>query len=163
MKQKYLFIVTTIITSLVILSGDVHALEIEMSGNGSESSSEIQVAVEQETTVEQSYEANVENDVNTEANTGDNEASGNTGEETNISTGDIQNQVEVTNEVNSSTVQTQDCCQDNTSLVIEGNGADSENSIDYSQSQETNVQVIQEADIQNSITGNSNTGIWMRP
>ena len=156
MSRKLTFLAAILIVAFSMYA-DAYALELEISGNGNSSNSEIQVQVEQETTIEQSNEADVSNEVETEANTGDNEANGNSGE-TQIQTGDINAQTEITNELNTSVIDTGCCQEEETTITIEGNGADSQNTVELSVSKQTNVTVHQEANINNHINGTANTG-----
>lgn len=133
-------------------------IHLEVSGNGEGSVNEVSSESSTETSIEQSNEANISNDVDIDSNTGENQASGNTGEQTEISTGDVANEVLVTNQTNTSSVQTECCDQTNTELIIQNNGDSSINTIESSSTQTTEVSVNQEATITNNINGTSNTG-----
>lgn len=142
----------------LILAPNVHALEIVVSENGSGSTSEATVETTQETQVTQTNEAEVENTVQADSNTGGNEASGNTGGSTTIETGDTKTNIDVENSVNSSSVTAEQCCVDEVTAKISGNGSDSENEIDLKQESNVEVNVNQSANIQNNIQGTVNTG-----
>lgn len=133
------------------------ALEIVVTDNGSGSESEIQVSQETQTTVNQTNEANVANDIDVSANTGENEASENTGGDVAINTGDVSENISVDNSVNSSVVETE-CCPQDVTATISGNGADSDNDIDLDVDNETNISINQIAYITNNIQGTANTG-----
>jgi len=135
----------------------VKALEIVVTDNGSGSESEVQLTQETQTNVTQTNEANVANDVNVSANTGDNEASDNTGGNVAIETGDVTENIAVDNSVNSSVVETE-CCPQDLTVLISGNGADSENEIDLEIENETQIYINQIAYITNNIQGTANTG-----
>lgn len=135
----------------------VRALEISVTGNGSESVNEVAVQTSTITSVQQSNEANVSNNVATDANTGGNTASGNTGGSTAIDTGNITENVSVETAANASSVETP-CCAQESSAEISGNGADSQNSINVSQTSQTNVTLEQTANVTNKVEGKANTG-----
>ncbi|OGY16146.1 MAG: hypothetical protein A2785_00985 [Candidatus Chisholmbacteria bacterium RIFCSPHIGHO2_01_FULL_49_18] len=149
-----------ILVCVVILAapGSAFALELVISGNGDGSSNEVQTSVEQNTTVEQTNEGSVENNVSEEANTGGNTADGNVGGEVSIETGDIQAITQVTNDFNTTVVDVGECCQEETTVLIEGNGTDSQNTVELALSNQTLVSVNQEANVTNFINGWANTG-----
>ena len=134
-----------------------YALEIVVTDNGSGSESEVQLTQETETNVTQTNEANVANDVNVSANTGDNETSDNTGGNVAVATGNVTENIAVDNSVNSSVVESE-CCPQDLSAAISGNGADSDNDIDLTVENSTNISVNQIAYITNNIQGTANTG-----
>ena len=134
------------------------ALEIVITDNGSGSNNEVQTQVETSTNIEQSNESNISNEVVTEANTGGNEASGNTGGDINLTTGDVNQNLSIENSVNSSVVETE-CCPQDASVNISGNGADSENGVFLAlNNNNTDVYIGQNADVKNKIEGVANTG-----
>ena len=133
------------------------ALEIVITDNGSGSNNEVQTQVETSTNIEQSNESNISNEVVTEANTGGNEASGNTGGDINLTTGDVNQNLSIENSVNSSVVETE-CCPQDASVNISGNGADSENGVFLALNNNTDVYIGQNADVKNKIKGVANTG-----
>lgn len=147
----------------IMLFGTVvpHAIaeEIVVTGNGAASSNQTTVASTQQTTVTQSNTANVTNNVTVNANTGNNTASNNTGGNTAIATGDVNSSTGVTNNLNTS-IASQDCgCIQGTSTsVISGNGAGSNNSINYNSSNKTTVSTLNNGTVINNIRTNANTG-----
>ena len=149
-----------ILVCVVILAapGSAFALELVISGNGDGSTNEVQTSVQENSTVEQTNEGSVKNTVAQEANTGGNTADGNVGGEVNIETGDIKAITQVTNDLNTSIVDVGDCCQDETTVLIEGNGTDSQNTVELALSNQTLVSVNQEANVTNTISGWANTG-----
>lgn len=142
---------------LISRSTFVLALELEISGNGSSSDSQVSVQEVTQSTVEQANQASVGNSVTSDSNTGDNSASGNTGSDVSVATGDTSSQASTTTSVNFSSVDI-GCCPTGTSLTITGNGSDSQNNIDLAQTATTDIFVSQNANITNSIYGTSNTG-----
>lgn len=136
----------------------VRALEITVTGNGNESVNEVAVQTTTTTTVQQTNEADISNNVVTDANTGGNTASGNTGGNTSIDTGDVAQNVTVETAVNASSIETPCCNGGDTKIEVTGNGSGSQNSVDLTKSQETNITISQDADVKNSVNGTANSG-----
>lgn len=155
--MKKILITTASIVSLLIFSTKVYAQEIVVEGNGQNSQNQVSVDVSNTTNVTQENNANVENNVDVAANTGGNQASGNTSDQTTITTGDIQASSTVENSVNTSVAEI-DCCPQSQDFIIKGNGADSQNTIDVTVTSSTNINVTQNAYIQNNVHGTANTG-----
>lgn len=132
------------------------AEELTISGNGENSQNQINISQTQTTTVEQVNQADVQNNVSSTANTGQNTASANSGDAS-ITTGDISSNTSVENSANVSSAQV-GCCPQSLEIEVSGNGTDSENSVDVTLTNQTNVLVTQNADITNNINGNLNTG-----
>lgn len=136
----------------------VSADEAAVSGNGAGTSNTVTIEVNQSNTTTQNNTAEVTNNVDINANTGNNEASDNTGGETNISTGDVNSNVEIVNAgINQNYVDT-GCCLEGVSAQITGNGSGSNNNINYSVNNSSNINVGNSANINNSISGSANTG-----
>lgn len=154
--KKHSFILF-VLSLILAFAPNVRAVELVISGNGSESNSQINTQIETITEVTQTNEANISNEVNTNADTGGNSASGNSGGETSINTGDIDTKLTVENSVNS-TATNIDCCAQDTGASITGNGSDSQNSINLEQNNNTGVVINQSADIKNDVKGSANTG-----
>lgn len=133
---------------------------LQITGNGSKSDNTAVVNSNSSTTVTQNNTATIENNVKQNSNTGNNTASGNSGQ-TAITTGDSSSKVAVANSGNTSIAST--CCPtqpgSNTSTnIISGNGANSQNNILSNSNSQTVVSVNQTATIRNNISGNANTG-----
>lgn len=145
--------------ALILSAGPAYAQELVISGNGSSSDSQVQVSLNAQTTVEQSNQANVTNDVNVAADTGNNSASSNTATDTSINTGNINSDTSIQNSANTSNVSL-DCCpnQSGLNVNISDNGTNSDNSVDLSLSNNTNINVYQDAYINNIVNGSANTG-----
>jgi hypothetical protein len=157
-NRKYLslFVLLFFSTSLFFAPFS-YALELVVSGNGSGSDNQVGLRVENQTTVDQTNEANIENTVAEEANTGQNSASENSGGDVNIQTGDVSSYTSITNEINNSYVET-GCCSSSTKLTITENGSGSVNSIDLHQERSVNVNVVNNANVINEVKGSANTG-----
>ena len=135
----------------------VRAEEIEVTGNGSESVNTVSAEISQTTSVVQENNASIENSVDTSADTGGNTASDNTGGSVQIETGDIIEELTIENAVNSSFVDIP-CCESDFSAEISGNGEGSENTINISEENNTEIYISQNADIDNRVEGSANTG-----
>lgn len=145
-----------IVTLSIISNQLIYADEITISGNGGGDNTVV-VNSSQNTTVDQSNNAQINNNVAANTDTGNNQASQNTGDAT-INTGNANISSNVTNEnINQSSVQT-GCCQADTSLNISGNGAGSDNTIVYNTSSNTNTSINNNANINNNVHGTANTG-----
>src|SRR4030042_3886734 len=161
-KKGFEKFITVLSLLLVIFLGPVqtvYAIEIVISGNGSESVNEVTTQVTTQTEVLQTNEASVQNTVNIDANTGSNSSSENTGGDTSIQTGDIKVNTEIATSANSSSVETP-CCDTNpkTDIIISGNGDNTQNSVNVTKVQETTIYVNQDAKINNVVNGQANTG-----
>lgn len=158
--KKALIATLAICFASLFKASDIYAekLHFEISGNGSQSENQISSEQVREISIQQSNESNVENDVDVDANTGENNVSDNSGDQTQISTGDIETQTGITNQLNSSVVQQECCPQGEGAAAISGNGSNSTNDIDLTVSNGTDVTLIQEANIENNIYGVANTG-----
>lgn len=123
----------------VLLAGSAFATDLEISGNGADSTNKIEVKTESCCTVVQNTETNVWAGVSASASTGGNEASGNTGGDVSITSGDATATASVSVIGGSNTATNPCCCQSNPCLdggcvdglsaLISGNGADSWNQI----------------------------------
>jgi hypothetical protein len=163
-KQNKLKIAAATATLLVFLGVSVApkvlAEELNISGNGAESKSEIKTTTSSDTNVQQNNNADVNNDVDVNANTGNNEANKNTGGDVSITTGNIDSSTSVSNGVNFSTVNVTSCdnCGSSGSITISGNGAYSDNKIDLNSSSRNRIHVDQNANIRNYIDEDLITG-----
>lgn len=131
---------------------------LEISGNGSDSESDVVVTTSNNTAVVQDNKANVKNEISSNSNTGGNVADDNTGGDVEIETGDSDTEVNVSNSLNSNAAQV-DCCQaGDTEIKISGNGTKSDNKVDLDQSNKTEVFQNNKADVYNKVDVDSNTG-----
>ena len=133
-------------------------ITLEVSGNGSDSDSEVKFEQENEVKVEQSNYAEVLNDVQVYSNTGDNEAEDNTGGPVEIETGDAETNVTVSNTLNSNFAQVDSCCTGDVEAKITGNGTDSDNDIDLELENEVKVNQYNDALVLNYVEAKSETG-----
>jgi len=158
MKKQILSAMTAGALLLNVATPALAGTTLEISGNGSNSDSEVKVNNSNNTTVVQNNDAKVNNDIKVNSNTGDNSASDNTGGEVKVETGDADTEVNVSNSLNTNAAKV-DCCQSgDTELKISGNGTKSDNKIDLDQSNKTEVFQTNKADVNNKVDVDSNTG-----
>jgi len=136
------------------------ATTIQVSGNGASSSNTAGVTNTQSTTVTQSNDANITNTIHVDATTGGNTSSDNTGGNTTVSTGGASSNVTVDNNANSNVVNGVGCgsCVSGASVVVAGNGADSTNTAEVSNSNDNAVFQTNNANINNNVNVGANTG-----
>ena len=143
---------------LFIFNSPVIAEELILSGNGSESNSQISVSSTSNTQVSQSNQANIQNEVSTDLNTGENSVSQNTEADTTIKTGDISSETNIQISANTS-LFTQNCCTTSDAKInISQNGTDSTNIVDVDNYINSQITINQSANIKNTIEGSANTG-----
>ena len=137
------------------------ATTLEISGNGTSSSNEVKLEVEQNTEVFQTNVADVYNEVNADANTGKNDANDNTGGDVSIDTGDAKVLVDVTNSLNSNVAEVDCCPTADVDVLISGNGSDTWNKVDLSINEDeggTTIVQTNLADVTNKVDADANTG-----
>ena len=132
---------------------------LEITGNGSDSESTIDLDRTTATTVTQTNAAQVTNNVNTDAKTGGNDANDNTGGNVEIDTGDASVGVSVENMLNSNSADIGcDCDGGDTEVKIDGNGSDTDNKVDLDQSSVKALFQTNVADVDNNIEADAKTG-----
>ena len=131
---------------------------IEISGNGSSSTNDAQVTLEQQTTVVQENNADINNYVEVSADTGSNDANDNTGGDVDIDTGDATVDVSVSNTVNSNTASVDCCPTGDTEVLISGNGTGSDNDAELNMANATELFQSNNADVQNTVFADAKTG-----
>lgn len=140
----------------MLLTRQVSAIEFVITENGSGSESLIATQTQTQTIITQTNDAQVTNNISTDATTGNNTANDNNGDIA-ITTGDIKENIEITNSLNNSEVQTP-CCQTEISGIISENGSNSINTLTLNPQLITVVNINNYANITNSVTGSANTG-----
>lgn len=133
------------------------AMELEISGNGSQSVSSTEVDTHSSQSVVSTNESAVTNTVDANANSGTNTVSGNSGNST-VSTGSISNKTQVDNTGNTSSVVSQECCSGASAVKVTDNGVGTANSVDVKNNQSTTVTTSNKATIFNNIQSYGNTG-----
>ena len=155
-KTVIIFSILGLLTSS--FTGLIKAEEIVISGNGAESANHATVEVDSISTVTQTNNAQVENNVNATADTGNNSVSSNTGGDVSIDTGNATQNITVENSLNVTSANTQCCNGEETKILISGNGTDSANDANLTSTTNNVVEINQNANITNNITGYLNTG-----
>jgi len=132
---------------------------VEISGNGSESDNIVSVETVKETVVVQSNEADIDNDIEVEVETGENEVNDNTGGDALVMTGNASGSVDVSTRVNLNAVSDErEVVRDDTSVLISGNGADSDNDVDLESFELVEIFQDNYADIDNDVEVDAETG-----
>lgn len=147
--------------SLFVVAPAVSAAEttIEIMGNGAGSDNDVTVDTIHTNTVVQTNVSDVDNDVTVDANTGRNDANRNTGGDVEIDTGDVEANVEIVNSLNSNSADVASCdCDGELDVLIEGNGADSINTVDHTSTSDTIVGQINDTTVDNVVDVVANTG-----
>lgn len=155
--KSILITFVALLTLLLYPASATTALDVSIVDNGSGSSNEVSVVTENTVNVEQTNTVSVENIIEASSNIGENTASENSGDMI-VDTGDSSQVVVVENALNESFVETDDCCNEETTVVIGDNGADSANSVIVNENINTNVVISQNATTVNNISGSANTG-----
>jgi hypothetical protein len=131
---------------------------IQISGNGAGSDNYANVTQTSTTVVNQTNTANVTNNVNANADTGDNKANFNTGGNVTINTGNANITANVSNTLNSNQAEVKCCQAGNTDVLIEGNGAFSNNTVNLTQVGATSVNQNNNAYVTNNVDAYADTG-----
>lgn len=134
------------------------ATTLEISGNGTDSKSNIVTENSGSTTVLQSNTAVVTNNITSNSNTGDNSASKNTGGDVAVRTGDAKTEVKVENNLNSNTAHVDCCANGDTDVVVSGNGYDSDNKVVVKDARDNSIYQNNEAKVENAVEAKANTG-----
>ena len=155
---------TALATGAVLANAFVPAAfastDLTITGNGSNSDSDVNVTKTNNTVVTQNNTANVNNNVKVDANTGGNSASDNTGGDVKVRTGDANTDVTVKNMLNSNSADVANCggCGEDVDVEISGNGTHSDNKADLDF--KNNVELFQtnNADVKNKVDVDANSG-----
>ncbi len=127
-------------------------------GNGSHSDNEIDLEFENEIDLDQDNYANIDNRVDVDADSGWNNVSDNTGGETYLYTGDVEAELFVDNMVNFNAANVEDCCFEDLTAKVAGNGTDSENEIEYEVENELESDQDNNSDLDNRLYVDGYTG-----
>jgi len=131
-------------------------------GNGAFSTNNVNDTQRNTTAVNQTNNSTITNTVNTTSNTGRNNASENTGGNTLLQTGSVTTGVSVSNFANSNALTLGSGAGNgnggDTTLLIGGNGAESDNSIRLVDNNATTLNQTNNSTITNNIRTRSNTG-----
>lgn len=133
-------------------------LALNISGNGSDSYNSIDYSSNSTTNVSISNSANIENRVQGHANTGNNSANQNSGE-VSIETGNIYASDTIKNKsINVYGIEALNGNSGSVYISIDGNGADSDSSIKFSNDNNINIDIKNSANIVNDSYWDLNTG-----
>ena len=134
------------------------AVDVEISGNGSNSDNTANVTTTNSTVVTQTNYANISNDIDVDADTGKNDANDNTGGDVSIDTGDASANVGVNNTANSNVADVSGCCPDDVNVTIKDNGTYSDNDANVAVTTSTVVDQDNTAYIHNDVYVDLDTG-----
>lgn len=161
-------IISSTILLLILLTKPTQAMTVAVTGNGSDSTSVVDVSQTQQTTVQQTNTATVTNNISVTSNTGNNSASRNTGGDVSITTGNATTSVTVANAVNGSDLNTTGSgvvtsnhnqnSTNNTEVTISGNGSDSHNFVSLDLNHITGVTQNNSGTVNNNVDATANTG-----
>ena len=151
--MKILFIKTAsgVVTASLVMSLLAPAVlatpDLEISGNGAQSTNKIEVENENVVIVNQGNVSNVLTVAFSYASTGDNQASGNTNGDVTIDTGDAtaKTVVKVGGASNSATLPDPCECQSDPTVLISGNGFHSYNKVEH---EDENVAIVEQGNLQ---------------
>ncbi len=153
----------SIVGSVAVLlaqAAPAFATDLVIVGNGSESNSTIDMQSSSTTTVVQKNNTDVDNKVKVSADTGNNTASDNTGGDARIQSGDSTTVVELENVAGSNVAEVERCggCDDGTNIVIDGNGTDTTNLVDYDRNSATTLFQTNNTEFDNEVNVDATTG-----
>lgn len=134
---------------------------VEISGNGDRSDNNLDLNANKTTSVYQLNDAYINNDVDASAKTGKNDANSNTGGSVSIDTGNATTNVSVSNKANANLAQIGSNGSGGSgslSIVIAGNGVDSDNNIGLKHNQAVVLTQDNFADIYNYVDARAKTG-----
>ena len=134
-------------------------LNVKISGNGAKSDNDANVRVANRTWVDQNNYAKIKNDVDVDSDTGKNDANGNTGGSVSITTGNSSSDVAVSNTANKNVATVGNGSGGGTlSVVISGNGWNSDNTANVAVRSQTGVRQYNTARITNDVDVDADTG-----
>lgn len=136
-------------------SGWVNAV---ISGNGADSDNATTFDLRTDRTTVQNNDADVDNDVEANANSGRNDARNNTGGSVLVDTGSARSQVDVTNALNFNGVDNGGDYLTTVHGTIEGNGFDSDNTLNASLAKILSEFQTNNADLENDVENRARSG-----
>jgi len=167
-KKVFSVIATAgLISQLVITAAPAFAADpgttgttLLISGNGSDSNSNVNLENNNNATVTQNNNAVVTNNVTSTSSTGGNDANKNTGGSTAIVTGNAKSVANVTTDVNANqaTIDPCNCNNGDTKVAILGNGSDSLNNAELENNNKTNLNQNNNAVVVNNVDTAAKTG-----
>ena len=136
----------------------VLALDVQITGNGYNSDTDVDVDQSNSVDVDQNNDADINNDINIEQETGENDANDNTGGDVNVTTGNTTANVDVLNVANKNQASVEQCCLNNVDVNISGNGTNSDNNVDLNLDNDVDIDQDNDADIDNDVNVEQETG-----
>jgi len=154
---------TAIATGTLLLSGltPVFAADVVVTGNGAWSSNNVNVSSNHEMEIIQKNMTDTVNTVISNALTGGNNASFNTGGNTSVTSGPATSTVGIVNEGSKNILSVPSNCgcnQQDTSVVVAGNGAGSHNYISANSNDETHLVQANNTHVTNTVYSTAATG-----
>jgi len=135
------------------------AFTIQVSGNGYDSNNGVNLNTTTKTTVKQSNSVQVKNNINQDANTGDNTVAKNTGADIDVETGGVKQSADVTTVAGGNSASVEACgCELDLEVVIEKNGADSENKVNLGVESKTELFQDNNINVENKVKQDADTG-----
>lgn len=133
--------------------------EVNISGNGTNSDNQVDLAVENTTEVFQENDASVDNNVDVDANTGNNDADDNTGGDVSVKTGNSDVQVDLITRANAN-LATKNGSNGGGSIsaLVMNNGSNTDNGIDLEFVRSVLLDQVNTADVSNDVDVDSATG-----
>ncbi|MEK7166577.1 MAG: hypothetical protein AAB874_07250 [Patescibacteria group bacterium] len=133
-------------------------VNVEVSGNGTYSQPDVNLALTNTTWVTQDNTANVENDVEVKANSGDNDADDNTGGNTSIDTGKATAWAGVENTLNANVAHVGGSGEGALEILVNGNGSYSDPNVTLALAGTTGLVQNNFADVENDVEVKANSG-----
>jgi len=131
---------------------------LQVTGNGSDSTSNVNFTQNRNVSVVQNNDAKINNNVDVKANTGDNSADDNTGGDVNVKTGESKVEIEVSNLLNKNAASV-DCCETgDVEVKVSGNGSDSDNKVGLDLGGKKEIFQNNKADVKNDVKVKQETG-----
>jgi hypothetical protein len=159
-EKKFFSAIATGSLLLGSISSTIFGATYEITGNGRDSESYINVEMERETEVEQKNEADVDNKIKINANSGYNKIKDSTGAEVEIDTGDVEVGVAIENSVNTNAAEVDTCggCGMDGEFKIADNARDTDNDIKFEFEHEVELEQDNEADVDNEVDITATSG-----
>ncbi len=154
------FVIYTVLVISILWSPSLVIADttIDVNGNGTSSDNTVTVSQTTNTQVTSTNNAQVTNTVSSTSDTGGNSVDNSTGNNAAISTGNTTTNTSIANDLNTTAIHNDACCNNNVSINESGNGSGSVNNVTADNNTATQVTSINTAVIDNNITVNANTG-----
>lgn len=133
---------------------------VNISGNGKNSDNNVKLDLENKTNIDQNNDTHVRNDVEAKAETGNNDANDNVGGGVSLKTGNVNSTVNLSTTANANLAEVTggDSNKGVISAFINGNGADSDNTIKLDVENRTKIDQDNDAHVDNDVDVKAETG-----